>query len=164
MPRSLLGLAVALSLGAAISLGVTRFAYGLLLPPMRADLQLVLHPGRRHEHGQRPGLPAGRAGHAAADARWGRPRLLLGGALLASVFMGLSGFFTRRHRCWRSGCWPVWPVRSCSLPAGLLAARLGALQPQRMGLLLGLYYGGTGLGIVLSALLVPAMLQAAAQA
>ena len=33
-----LGLALALSLGAAVSLGVTRFAYGLLLPPMRADL------------------------------------------------------------------------------------------------------------------------------
>ena len=36
---SLLGLALALSLGAAVSLGVTRFAYGLLLPPMREDLQ-----------------------------------------------------------------------------------------------------------------------------
>jgi len=32
-------LAVGLALGAAVSLGVTRFAYGLLLPPMRADLQ-----------------------------------------------------------------------------------------------------------------------------
>ena len=31
-------LALALSLGAAVSLGITRFAYGLLLPPMRADL------------------------------------------------------------------------------------------------------------------------------
>ena len=30
--------ALALSLGAAISLGITRFAYGLLLPPMRTDL------------------------------------------------------------------------------------------------------------------------------
>ena len=37
--RSLLGLALALSLAAAVSLGITRFAYGLLLPPMRADLQ-----------------------------------------------------------------------------------------------------------------------------
>ena len=36
--RSLLGLALALSLGAAVSLGITRFAYGLLLPAMRADL------------------------------------------------------------------------------------------------------------------------------
>ena len=33
-----LALAFALSLGAAVSLGSTRFAYGLLLPPMRADL------------------------------------------------------------------------------------------------------------------------------
>lgn len=34
----LLWLALALSLGAAVSLGITRFAYALLLPPMRADL------------------------------------------------------------------------------------------------------------------------------
>jgi uncharacterized membrane protein len=33
-----LRLAFALSMGAAVSLGITRFAYGLLLPPMRADL------------------------------------------------------------------------------------------------------------------------------
>ena len=32
------GLAPALSLGAAVSLGITRFAYGLRLPPIRADL------------------------------------------------------------------------------------------------------------------------------
>lgn len=31
-------LALALSLGAAVSLGITRFAYALLLPPMREDL------------------------------------------------------------------------------------------------------------------------------
>ena len=31
-------LAIVLALGAAVSLGVTRFSYGLLLPSMRADL------------------------------------------------------------------------------------------------------------------------------
>ncbi len=45
----------------------------------------------------------------------------------------------------------------------LLAARLGARQPQRSGFLLGIYYGGTGLGIVISALGVPPVLAAAAQ-
>jgi predicted MFS family arabinose efflux permease len=44
---------------------------------------------------------------------------------------------------------------------GLMAARLGALAPQRGGLLLGLYYGGTGWGISLSALLVPWVLERA---
>jgi predicted MFS family arabinose efflux permease len=43
-----------------------------------------------------------------------------------------------------------------------MAARLGAQHPSQAGLLLGLYYGGTGFGIVLSALLVPRVLQAAA--
>ena len=38
---------------------------------------------------------------------------------------------------------------------GLLAAQLGAREPAHSGLLLGLYYGGTGLGIVFSALVVP---------
>jgi predicted MFS family arabinose efflux permease len=47
------------------------------------------------------------------------------------------------------------------IAGGLLAARLGALLPGRAGLLLGLYYGGTGWGITLSALMVPAVLQAA---
>ena len=36
--RRLVWIALALSLGAAVSLGITRFAYGLLLPVMRADL------------------------------------------------------------------------------------------------------------------------------
>lgn len=37
-PLPALWLAVALSMGAAVSLGITRFAYALLLPPMREDL------------------------------------------------------------------------------------------------------------------------------
>jgi len=47
------------------------------------------------------------------------------------------------------------------ITGGLMAARLGASQPARGGLLIGLYYGGTGLGITLSALVVPLVLQVA---
>ena len=36
--RQGVALALALAVGAAISLGITRFAYGLLLPAMREDL------------------------------------------------------------------------------------------------------------------------------
>jgi hypothetical protein len=39
-----------------------------------------------------------------------------------------------------------------------MAAGLGARGPQRSGLLLGLHYGGTGVGVALSALLVPLVL------
>jgi predicted MFS family arabinose efflux permease len=44
---------------------------------------------------------------------------------------------------------------------GLLAARLAALDTRRSGLLIGLYYGGTGLGISLSALVLPGVLSLA---
>ena len=79
---------------------------------------LVLYAGRRNEHRQCAGLSAGRAAHAGADASlWTRSALLVGGSALASLFMGLSGFFIRRRRCSRNGCWPAWPARSCSSPA-----------------------------------------------
>ena len=42
-----------------------------------------------------------------------------------------------------------------------MAARLGARAPAHAGLLLGVYYGGTGLGIALSAVLVPWVLELA---
>jgi MFS family permease len=42
-----------------------------------------------------------------------------------------------------------------------MATRLAGLHPRNAGLLIGMYYGGTGFGIVLSALLVPATLAAA---
>lgn len=42
-----------------------------------------------------------------------------------------------------------------------MAARLGSLHSERAGFYIGLYYGGTGLGIALSALLVPAALATA---
>ena len=94
--------------------------------------------------------------------RFGPQRLLVVGAVLASVFMGLSGFFTAAGpllvQRLLAGVASAWVF----IAGGLLAARLGSVQPQRMGLLLGLYYGGTGWGIVLSALLVPAVLAAAA--
>jgi len=45
---------------------------------------------------------------------------------------------------------------------GLLVSRLAALHAQRAGLLLGLYYGGTGIGIVAASLLVPPVMEAAA--
>lgn len=163
MPRSLIGLALALSLGAAVSLGVTRFAYGLLLPPMRADLGWSYTLAGAMNTANALGYLLGALVTPRLMARLGPSRLLLWGSLLASLFMGLSGFFT--------GAAPLLLQRLLAgvasafvfIAGGLLAARLGALQPQRAGLLLGLYYGGTGLGIVLSALLVPALLAAAAQ-
>ena len=41
------------------------------------------------------------------------------------------------------------------ISGGVLAARLASSRPHDAGLVLGLYYGGTGWGIVASSVLVP---------
>jgi predicted MFS family arabinose efflux permease len=157
-----LALAIALSLGAAVSLGVTRFAYGLLLPTMRTDLQWSYTLAGAMNTANALGYLVGALVTPRLMTRFGPSRLTIAGALLSSVFMGLSGF-----------CATAMPLLAQRLLAGiasaflfiaggLLAARLSALQPRRSGFLLGLYYGGTGLGIVLSALVVPLLLDAAA--
>jgi len=157
----LLGLAMALSLGAAVSLGITRFAYGLLLPPMRDDLGWSFTLAGGMNTANALGYLLGALVTPLLLRHLTPARLMLVGSALATVFMLASGFFV--------DAWPLLLQRLLAgvasafvfITGGLLAARLGARDPQRSGLLLGLYYGGTGLGIVASALLVPPVLQAA---
>lgn len=151
-------LALALSLGAAVSLGITRFAYGLLLPPMRADLGWSYTLAGAMNTVNALGYLLGALATPRLMRRWGPQQLLLGGAVLASLFMGLSGFFTAAAPLLVQRLLAGVASAFVFIAGGLLAARLGSVQPQRMGLLLGLYYGGTGWGIVLSAGLVPGVL------
>nr|WP_315496747.1 YbfB/YjiJ family MFS transporter [uncultured Rhodoferax sp.] len=156
--RQTWALALALSLGAAISLGITRFAYGLLLPAMRTDLGWSYTLAGAMNTANALGYFLGALATPWLMRRLGPSALLWGGAALASVFMGLSGFFTDAQPLLLQRLLAGVASALVFIAGGLLAARLGARHPQHSGLLLGIYYGGTGLGIVLSALLVPWLL------
>lgn len=163
-PRTLWALALTLSLGAAVSLGITRFAYGLLLPAMRVDLGWSYTLAGAMNTANALGYLLGALLTPWLLKRIGASRLLWGGAVLASVFMALSGFFTATQPLLVQRLLAGVASAFVFIAGGLLAARLGALQPTHSGLLLGLYYGGTGVGITLSAVMVPWVLeQAAAQ-
>ena len=153
-------LALALSLGAAVSLGITRFAYGLLLPAMRADLGWSYTLAGAMNTANALGYFLGALATPWLMRRLGPSALLWGGAVLASAFMGLSGFFTDAQPLLLQRLLAGVASALVFIAGGLLAARLGTRHPQHSGLLLGMYYGGTGLGIVLSALLVPWLLEA----
>lgn len=148
-------LAIVLSLGAAISLGVTRFSYGLLLPPMRVDLGWSYTLAGAMNTINALGYLLGALSMPRLLKRFGAAQMLVVGAVLASVFMMLTGFFTTATpllvQRLLAGVASAWVF----VAGGLLAAQLGVREPDRSGLLLGVYYGGTGLGIVFSALLVP---------
>ncbi|MDO9147023.1 MAG: YbfB/YjiJ family MFS transporter [Hydrogenophaga sp.] len=155
-------LALALSLGAAVSLGITRFAYGLLLPTMREDLGWSYTLAGAMNTFNAVGYLLGALATPWLLQRSAPTALLLWGSALATMFMALSGFFTTAGPLLAQRVLAGVASALVFIAGGLLAARLGARQPHRSGFLLGLYYGGTGVGIVLSALGVPWVLERAA--
>jgi predicted MFS family arabinose efflux permease len=159
----LLWLALALSMGAAVSLGITRFAYALLLPPMRADLGWSYTLAGAMNTVNALGYLLGALATPLLLRRGPPGALMLVGAVLATLFMGLCGFFLEAAPLLLQRLLAGVASAFMFITGGLMAARLGTLDAPRSGLLLGLYYGGTGWGISLSALLVPAVLQAAPQ-
>ena len=151
-------LALVLSLAAAISLGITRFAYGLLLPIMREDLGWSYLLAGAMNTANALGYLAGALSAPLLLRRLGAGRTLLIGAIGSTVFMALSGFF--RMAEWLllqrllAGVTSAWLF----VVGGWLTAQWLTRDGQRSGWLLGLYYGGTGWGIAVSALTVPAVL------
>jgi len=158
--RPLFWLALALSVGAAVSLGVTRFAYGLLLPGMRTDLGWTYTLAGAMNTANAVGYLLGALAMPALMRRISPTVLLWTGCLLAALFMGLCGFFTDATVLLVQRLLAGVASALVFVAGGLLAARLGSRAPAQAALLLGVYYGGTGLGITLSALLVPWVLDA----
>ncbi|MBK6367805.1 MAG: YbfB/YjiJ family MFS transporter [Polaromonas sp.] len=155
--RHSIQLALVLALGAAVSLGVTRFSYALLLPPMRADLAWSYTLAGGMNTSNAVGYLLGAMTFPPLFKRYGAARVLLVGAVWAFALMLATGFFTSSAplllQRLLAGVVSAWMF----VAGGLLAAQLGARQPTHSGLLLGIYYGGVGLGIALSSLLVPAV-------
>ena len=153
-----LGLSVCISMAAAVSLGMTRFAYALLLPPMRDDLLWSYTLAGAMNTFNAVGYLVGALLTPWALRRWGTVRVLIWGALAATIFMALTGFLIDTAALLFQRFLAGVASAAVFVSGGLLAARLGAQIPAQSGLLLGVYYGGTGWGIVLSALMVPASL------
>lgn len=154
--------ALALSLGAAISLGISRFSYALLLPPMRDDLGWSYLLAGSMNTANALGYFIGALVTPFVMRRFSAQVALTGGALLTGIFMLLSGFVTDADALLLQRVLAGIASAFIFISGGVLAARLGSMHPRRAGFLIGIYYGGTGFGIVLSALLVPATLGAAA--
>lgn len=153
--------ALALSLGAAISLGMTRFSYALLLPPMRADLGWTYLLSGAMNTCNAFGYLVGALITPVLMRRCGAQTALVGGSVLAGVFMMLTGLVVKSDLLMLQRVLAGIASAFIFISVGVLAARLSSLHPDRAGLLIGIYYGGTGFGIVLSALLAPLALAAA---
>lgn len=157
-----LGAALGLALAAAVSLGLARFAYALLLPPMRADLQWTYFTAGAMNAVNAAGYLAGALAMPWLLARIDARRVLLAGGAGAALLLAAHALVRDDALLYALRAATGVASAASFVAGGVLAARL-AQGSASSGLVLGLYYGGTGLGIVTSALGLPPLLVDASQ-
>lgn len=153
-----LRVAFALALGSAIALGLGRFSYALLLQPMRDDLGWSYLTAGAMNTVNAAGYLVGALLAPRWLAKYDARTILLAGGVAASLLLVAHGVVLADAPLYALRLLTGVASAAIFVAGGVLAARLGAAHASRAGLLLGVYYGGTGLGIVASALLVPPLL------
>ncbi len=157
----ILAIAAALALAAAVSLGLARFSYALLLPPMRADLGWSYLTAGAMNTVNAAGYLVGALLLPAVMRRFGARCGLLGGGVASGLLLAAHGLVLTDAALYVLRALTGVASAATFVCGGLLAARLGgqvantAGRTPSAGLVLGVYYGGTGVGIVIAALLVP---------
>ena len=160
-----LGIVAGLAMGPAVGLGFGRFAYALLLPAMRADLGWSYAVAGAMNTANAAGYLVGALAAAPIAARVGDKRGFLAGVLLTAVSLLATGLVTDiavlallRVVAGAAG--------ALSLVTGgaLAAAAGGGGGKGRPTLALGVYFGGAGFGMVVSAFAVPALVARSAGA
>jgi len=153
--RTTLVLAVGLSFGTAIALGLTRFSYALLLPAMKADLGWSFAQAGAMNTANALDYLLGALTFPLLARRWPAGVCFIWGCVLTAVLMIAGGLVSDTHALLVQRVVTGMTSASVFVGGSVLAARLASAHPHDAGLVLGLYYGGAGLGIIAAALLVP---------
>lgn len=152
--------AIGLSLGPAVSNGFARFAYGLVLPAMRDDLGWSYAEAGGLNTANAVGYLAGALLSLWLISLLGPRRLFVWGMALTTLSL-LFCALTRDF--WLLSAWrmlagiagaPVFVAGSA------LAATLFRADPTRNALAIALYFGGGGLGQLISGAALPLILEA----
>lgn len=156
--------ALALSLGTAVALGLARFAYALLLPAMKADLKWSYALAGGMNAANAAGYLLGALVAVPMMTRIGTKRSFVGTLLLTGLALLFSGIFTNAFVLAALRLVAGVGGAVVFIAGGVLASHLasaeggeGRARPAA-GTVLAVYFGGGGLGILLSGLGVPVLL------
>ena len=153
-----LGIVLGLAMGPAVGLGLGRFAYALLLPSMRLDLGWSYAQAGALNTANAAGYLVGALAAAPLAAWLGDKRGFVTGLLLTSASLLATGFISDyavlalvRAVAGAAGALSL-------ITGGALAASAGAGGGRgRAAVALGVYFGGAGFGMLISAFAVPAV-------
>lgn len=151
---------LALATAPAIGLGITRFAYALLLPDMRADLGWSWATAGWMNTSNAIGYLVSALLAANAIAKWGASRTMLGGAIACVLSLVLCAVLKDVVLLNIARLLAGFGGGFAFVAGGVIAAGVSARDPDRSSFLLGLFYAGPGLGIAISGLVIPISLHA----
>ncbi len=158
-PRRDVAIVAVLALAPAIGLGIARFAYALVLPDMRADLGWSYADAGWMNTTNAAGYLLGALVAARAIATMGAYRVMVAGAWACVVALLLCALF--RHAIALNAARVLAGLGGgfAFVSGGVLAAGVAQRNPERAAFLLGLFYAGPGLGILLSGVAAPLTLE-----
>ena len=141
--------ALALALAPLVALGFTRFAYALLLPGMQASLHWRLAEAGALNTANAAGFLIGALSASALAAHWGTARVFTVSLVLSALCLLATGWLDS---------WAAFMVlralgglsTACAFVLG--SALAPRAMPARPGLALAIYFGGTGLGMMVAGL------------
>ncbi len=154
-PARLWWIAIGLSLGPAVSNGLARFSYGLLLPAMRGDLDWSYTEAGWINTVNAIGYLVGAVLALALVSRLGPKRLFVWGMALTALALLMSAV---SRDLWILSFWRVMagiggaPV---FIAGGAMASALFADDKARNALVIAVYFGGGGFGMLLTAVSLP---------
>lgn len=147
--------ALSLALGSAIALGLARFSYGLLLPVMREDLDWSYLVAGTMNTANALGYFIGALSSPAMMRRMSVHQFFISSAVITGFFLFLSGCTDQTSLLFIyrviAGIASAWIF----VAGGVLVSQLGTIHANKSGLMLGIFYAGPGLGIVLSSVILP---------
>lgn len=150
-----------LAMAPTIALGLARFAYALLLPPMRHDLHWSFADAGAMNTANAAGYLIGALSAAALGRMLGSKRVFSVSLLVTAVAVAASGTTDRfalllvlRFVAGLAG------ALAFVVGAGLTSAAAAEGSPGRAATMLAVYFAGGGIGIAASALAVPPLLAA----
>ncbi|MDT7726078.1 MAG: hypothetical protein QOI21_2654 [Actinomycetota bacterium] len=157
--RTAVLIALGLAAGPATALGLARFAYALLLPTMQSALHWSLATAGVMNTANAAGYVLGALAAAPLARRLGAKPVFLGGMALTAVLLAASAstgdlvvLLILRLLAGAAGA-------ATFIIGGALAAALGqAKAATHSAMLLGVYFGGGGLGIAVSGIVLPLIL------
>lgn len=152
------GIVAALALAPAVSNGFARFAYGLILPAMRTDLGWNYTQAGWINTANALGYLIGALVALNLISVFGTRVLFAAGMLLTALSLLFSGL---TDNFWFLTLWRVLAGvggAPAFVAGGAMAAAVFRADPMKSALALALYFGGGGLGMLVSGASVPLVL------